>query len=65
MTSVYASPKAFRRALTDKLKVLATGGNLHLYKVSSGCSAGGVKSGDATNFTGSYKFKPVTTITSP
>ena len=50
---------------TDTLKVLATGGNLHLYNVSSGCSVGGVSSGDAVNFTGGYKFTPKQTITSP
>ena len=44
----------------DTLKVLASG-NLHLYKNT--CP--GVSSGDAVNFTGSYKFKPAQKITSP
>src|SRR5215470_6308529 len=48
----------------DALKVLATGGNLHLYNVSSGCQ-GAVHSGDAVNFTTSYKFTPKTIIKSP
>ena len=48
----------------DALKVLATGGNLHLYSVSSGCQ-GAVNSGDAVNFTTSYKFTPKTIIKSP
>jgi hypothetical protein len=50
---------------TDILKVLAGGGNLHLYNVSSGCGAGGVHSGDSVNFTGSYKLAPAQHITSP
>src|SRR5690348_4556537 len=50
---------------TDTLKVLATGGNLKLYNVTSGCSVGNIHSGDSVNFTGSYKFAPKTTITSP
>jgi hypothetical protein len=49
---------------TDTLKVLASGGNLHLYNVSSGCG-GAVSSGDAVNFTASYKLTPKQTITSP
>jgi hypothetical protein len=50
---------------TNTLTVLTTGGNLHLYNVSSGCSIGNVKNKDAVNWTGAYKFKPTTTITSP
>ena len=50
---------------TDTLKVLASGGNLHLYNVSSGCSVGGVANNDAVNFTGGYKFAPKQTIKSP
>jgi hypothetical protein len=46
---------------TGKLKVLATGGNLHVYDVS-GC-AGLINSGDATTFTATYKVSPVQTIT--
>lgn len=46
---------------TDTLKVLASGGNLHIYK--STCPV--ISSGDAVNFTGSYKFKPTQVITSP
>jgi hypothetical protein len=48
----------------DTLKVLATGGNLHLYNVSSGC-AGAVSSGDAVNWTAGYKLTPAQKITSP
>ena len=43
---------------TDTLKVLAAGGNLHLYNVSSGCSVANVHNGDAVNFTGGYKLSP-------
>jgi hypothetical protein len=49
---------------TDTLKVSATGGNLHLYNVSSGCTSGaGIHNKDAVNFTGSYKVSPKQTIT--
>jgi hypothetical protein len=48
---------------THKLKVLAGGGNLHVYNVS-GC-AGLINSGDATTFVGTYKVSPAQTITSP
>jgi hypothetical protein len=50
---------------TNTLQVLATGGNLKLYHVSGGCSAGNIHSGDLVNFTGSYKLTPKQTITSP
>ena len=50
---------------TDTLKVLAAGGNLKLYNVSSGCAIGNIHTGDAVNFTGSYKLAPKQTITSP
>lgn len=46
----------------SKLKVLATGGNLHLYNVNC---FGVINSGDSVNFTGSYKVTPAQTITSP
>ena len=49
---------------TDTLKVLATGGNLHIYNPSSGCGSA-VSNNDSVNWTGSYKFAPKTTITSP
>jgi hypothetical protein len=49
---------------TDVLKVLASGGNLHLYNVSSGCQ-GAISSGDAVNFTAGYKLSPAQHITSP
>ena len=49
---------------TDTLKVLATGGNLHIYNPSSGCN-GAVSNNDAANFTASYKLTPKQTITSP
>jgi hypothetical protein len=48
---------------THVLKILATGGNLHLYNVS-GC-LGLVSSGDAGSISGSYKVSPAQTITSP
>jgi hypothetical protein len=46
----------------SKLKVLATGGNLHLYNVNC---FGVINSGDAVNFTTTYTVSPATTITSP
>jgi len=48
---------------SGKLRVLTTGGNLHIYKVS-GC-AGLINSGDASTFSATYKLSPVQTITSP
>jgi hypothetical protein len=48
---------------TGKLKVLTTGGNLHVWNVS-GC-AGLINSGDATTFSGSYTVTPKQKITSP
>jgi hypothetical protein len=48
----------------DALKVLATGGNLHLYNPTSGCGTA-FSNGDAVNFTASYKLSPKQTITSP
>ena len=48
---------------TGALKVLTTGGNLHIYNVS-GC-AGLIRSGDATTFSGTYAVSPKQTITSP
>jgi len=48
---------------TGKLKVLATGGNLHVFNVT-GC-AGLINSGDATQFTVTYTVSPAQTITSP
>ena len=48
---------------TGKLKVLTTGGNLHVYNVS-GC-AGLIHSGDATTFSGTYTVSPKQKITSP
>jgi hypothetical protein len=48
---------------THKLKVLPTGGNLHIFNVS-GC-AGLLSSGDATQFSGTYTVTPAQTITSP
>jgi hypothetical protein len=45
------------------LKVLTTGGNLHIYGVS-GC-AGLIKSGDGSTFSGTYTVSPKQTITSP
>jgi hypothetical protein len=48
---------------THKLKVLASGGTLHVFNVN-GC-AGLINNGDATQFTGSYTVSPTQTITSP
>jgi hypothetical protein len=48
---------------TGKLKVLPTGGNLHVYNVV-GC-AGLINSGDASTFTGTYTVTPKQKITSP
>jgi hypothetical protein len=48
---------------THKLKVLPTGGTLHVFNVS-GC-AGLINSGDATQFSGTYTVTPAQTITSP
>lgn len=48
---------------TGQLKVLPTGGNLHVFNVS-GC-AGLINSGDATQFTGTYTVTPKQKITSP
>ena len=47
---------------TGILKV--SGGNLHVWNVSSGC-LGLINTGDATTFTGSYTISPKQTITSP
>jgi hypothetical protein len=47
---------------THVLKV--SGGNLHVWNVSSGC-LGLLNSGDASTFTGSYTITPGQTITSP
>jgi hypothetical protein len=48
----------------DALKILATGGNLHLYNPTSGCGTA-FSNGDAVNFTASYKLSPKQAITSP
>jgi hypothetical protein len=48
---------------THKLKVLGTGGNLHVWNVV-GC-AGLINSGDATSFVGTYTVSPAQTIKSP
>ena len=53
--------KATYNNTTGILKVLATGGNLHLY--NNTCPV--INSGDAVNFTGGYKLTPKQTITSP
>ena len=44
--------------------MLTTGGNLHVWNVSSGC-AGLINSGDPTTFSGTYTVTPKQTITSP
>jgi hypothetical protein len=46
---------------TGKLKILTTGGNLHIYDVS-GC-AGLINSGDASTFSATYTVTPKQTIT--
>jgi len=46
---------------TNTLKVLTTGSNLHLYNDTCPVTA----TGDAVNFTTSYKFTPAQHITSP
>jgi hypothetical protein len=48
---------------THVLKILASGGNLHIYNVK-GCF-GLIKSGDKSAFTGSYKITPGQTIKGP
>jgi hypothetical protein len=48
---------------TGVLKVLPTGGNLHIFNVS-GC-AGLIGNGDPSAFSGSYTVSPTQTITSP
>lgn len=48
---------------THKLKVLAAGGNLHVYKVS-GCG-GLISNGDAGTVSGTYTLSPIQKITSP
>jgi hypothetical protein len=46
---------------TDKLKVLSTGSNLHIY--NNTCPV--IANNDAVNFTATYKFTPAQTIKSP
>ena len=48
---------------THKLKILAAGGNLHVYNVN-GC-LGVIANGDAGTITGTYAVSPAQTITSP
>jgi hypothetical protein len=63
-TSATANNGTVKATFTNKtntLKVLTTGSNLHLYNDTCPVTA----SGDAVNFTGSYKFMPKQTITSP
>lgn len=48
---------------TGKLKVLTTGGTLHVWNVA-GC-AGLINTGDPTQFSGSYTVSPKQTIKSP
>jgi hypothetical protein len=54
------SVKATYTNSTGKLKVLTTGGNLHVYDVS-GC-AGLINSGNATTFSATYTVTPKQTI---
>jgi hypothetical protein len=46
----------------SKLKILAGGGNLHLYNVNC---FGVINNNDSVNFTTTYKVSPAQTITSP
>lgn len=55
--------KARYKNSTGKLKVVTTGGNLHIYNVN-GCF-GLVNSGDAATFSGLYAISPGQTISSP
>lgn len=54
--------KAVYHNVGAKLKVLATGGNLHLYNVNC---FGVINNHDAVNWTTTYKVSPKQTITSP
>jgi hypothetical protein len=49
---------------SGKLKVLTTGGNLHVFNVTTGCG-GLINNGDPTVFSGTYTVTPKQTITSP
>jgi hypothetical protein len=63
-TSATANNGTVKATFTNKtntLKVLTTGSNLHLYNDTCPVTA----TGDAVNFTTSYKFTPKQTITSP
>lgn len=44
------------------LKVLTTGGTLHVFNVPTGSCAGLIKSGDAVQFSGSYTVSPKQTV---
>jgi hypothetical protein len=54
--------KATYMDVGGKLKVLATGGNLHLYNVNC---FGVINNGDVVNFTTTYALTPKQVITSP
>ena len=54
--------KATYMDIGGKLKVLTTGGNLHLYNVNC---FGVINSGDSVNFTTTYTLTPKQVITSP
>ena len=54
--------KATYMDVGGKLKVLSTGGNLHLYNVNC---FGVINSGDAVNYTTTYTLTPKQVITSP
>ena len=63
-TSATANNGMVKATFTNKtstLKVLSTGGNLHLYNVTCPVTA----TGDSVNFTGSYKFIPETRSPAP
>jgi hypothetical protein len=60
-----SSPGKTTGTYTNSTHVLkVSGGNLHIWNVSSGC-LGLIASGDASSFVGSYTITPPQTITSP
>ena len=62
-TAVNGKVKSTYTNSTHKLKVLPTGGNLHVYNVS-GCF-GLISSGDAATISTVYTVSPAQTVTSP
>jgi len=59
------SPGKVTGSYSNKTHVLSvSGGNLHVWNVSSGC-LGLINSGDPSTFVGRYTIKPAQAITSP